>query len=60
MGIDRDVATSSSSPLILSSAFISTFVAALCGYYDSVLVVLANLMWGFIASFYVKSINDII
>jgi hypothetical protein len=59
MGIDKDVATSSSSPLILSSAFISTFVAVLCGYYDSVLVVLANLMWGFIASFYVKSTNDI-
>ena len=58
MGIDRDVASSSSSPLILSSAFISSFVAALCGYYDSTLVVLANLIWGFIASFYVKSMYD--
>jgi hypothetical protein len=54
MGIDREVASSSSAPLILSSAFISTFVAALCGYYNSPLVVLANLLWGFLASYYVK------
>lgn len=54
MGIDRDVASSSSAPLILSSAFISTFVASLCGYYTSILVVICNLSWGFLASYYVK------
>ena len=54
MGINRDIAASSSAPLILASALISSFVAGLCGYYTSLFSVLGYLFWGFIASYYVK------
>lgn len=55
MGIDKDIASSSSAPLIFSSAFISIFVATLCGMYDSVWQLLFYFVLSFMASYYVKS-----
>lgn len=58
MGIDKDIASSSSAPLIFSSALISIFVAALCGMYDSVWDLLFYFVLAFMASFYVKSKSE--
>lgn len=33
IGLDKDIASSSSAPLVFSSAFISMVIAALCGMY---------------------------
>lgn len=60
MGIDRNVAVSTSPPLIFASAFISMIVAFLCGTYSSIIEVLFHLILGFVASFYVKSTTNLI
>lgn len=57
MGMDKDEATSTSPPLILSSSFISVFVAALSGMYDSGLDVFLYFVLAFFGSFFVKSIS---
>ena len=54
-GLDKEIATSSSAPLIFSSAFISMFIAALCSMYSSVGEVIFYFILAFLASFYVKS-----
>lgn len=54
MGIDRSMASSSSAPLIFSSALIAFIIAAMADYYDSLVEVLLYFVLGFVASFYVK------
>ena len=54
MGMEKTIASSSSAPLILSSAIISTFIAALCHLYDSIPIVIFYLCLSFISSFYIK------
>jgi uncharacterized membrane protein YfcA len=55
MGIDKDVASSSSAPLILSSALISMVIASLCGFYKSFIAIIFYFALSFAASYYVKS-----
>lgn len=55
VGFDKDIATSSSAPLVFSSAFISMVIATLCGMYTSIGQVVFHFIWAFLASFYVKS-----
>jgi hypothetical protein len=54
MGMDKDIASSSSSPLILASAFISMVIALLCKYYDSFLMIVFYFVLSYFASFYIK------
>ncbi len=54
IGLDKDIATSSSAPLVFSSAFISMFIAAMCNMYTSVGQILFHFAIAFVASFYVK------
>lgn len=54
MGMEKTVASSSSAPLILSSAIISTFIAALCHLYDSIPMIFFYLCLSFISSYYIK------
>lgn len=55
MGIDKNVASGSSAPLIFSSAFISMVIAMLCHFYYSYTAIIFYLLLSFIASYYVKS-----
>jgi len=59
-GIDKDIATSSTAPLIFTSAFISMFIALLCNMYGSLLEVVLYFIMAFCASFYVKSTSIVI
>ena len=54
-GIDKEIATSSTAPLIFTSALISMFIAVLCNMYTSFLEVLFHFALAFVASFYIKS-----
>jgi uncharacterized membrane protein YfcA len=54
MGTEKTIASSSSAPLILSSAIISAFIAALCHLYDSIPMIIFYLCLSFIASYYIK------
>jgi multisubunit Na+/H+ antiporter MnhF subunit len=54
-GIDKDIATSSTAPLIFSSAFMSMFIALLCDMYQSFPLMIFYFVLAFLASFYVKS-----
>ena len=54
MGIDKNVASSSSAPLIFTSAVISMVIAALCHYYQSIPMIIFHFVLGFLASYYVK------
>lgn len=60
VGLDKDIATSSSAPLVFSSAFISMVIASLGGMYRSFGEVVFHFILAFIASFYVKSNYDLI
>jgi uncharacterized membrane protein YfcA len=53
-GIDKDIATSSSGPLIFCSAFISSVVALLCKYYTSFIHVALYFILAYFSSFYIK------
>ena len=55
LGIDKDTATSSTAPLIFTSAFISMFIAFLANMYVSWVMVLFHFVLAFLASFYIKS-----
>lgn len=55
VGLDKDIAASSSAPLVFSSAFISMVIAGLCGMYQSFGEVLFHFILAFVASIYVKS-----
>ena len=54
-GMDRNVATSSTGPLIFFSSSISFFISALLGKYDSFLMVVIFFLVSFCGSYLVKS-----
>lgn len=54
MGIDKNVASSSSAPLIISSAFISMIMAMLCHFYNSYTAIIFYFIFSFLSSYYVK------
>lgn len=54
MGMDKGIASSSSAPLILASAFISMVIALLCHFYDSFIMIVFYFGLSYIASHYVK------
>lgn len=54
-GIDKNIATSSTGPLIFFSASISFFVSVLLGKYESFLMVLIFFALSFSSSYLIKS-----
>jgi uncharacterized membrane protein YfcA len=54
-GLDRNIAASSTGPLIFFSSSISFLVSVLLGKYDSALMVLLFFMIAFAGSYFVKS-----
>lgn len=56
MGMDKNIASSSTGPLILASAFISMVLAFLCQFYDSLLMGIFYFALSYFASFYIKRI----
>jgi uncharacterized membrane protein YfcA len=55
MGMDKNVATSSTAPLIFFSSSVSFLISALLGQYDSILVVLFFFGLSFSGSYLIKS-----
>ena len=56
IGVDQDTASSSTAPLIFTSAFISMFIAILCDFYDSFFEVALFFILAFCASYFIRSI----
>lgn len=54
-GIDRNIVTNSTAPLIFFGASISFFISLLLGFYDSFLLILLFFLISFIGSYYIKS-----
>ena len=53
-GLDKNIATSSSGPLIFLSAFVAYLIGLLSGAYDSVLIQIFYFVLAFIGSYIVK------
>lgn len=54
-GIDKDIVTSSTAPLIFFSSSISFIISALLGQYDSIFVIILFFTLSFTSSYIIKS-----
>ncbi len=56
-GIDKDIVTSSTAPLIFFSSSISFIISALLGQYDSIFLIILFFALSFTSSYVIKSKN---